>query len=139
MIEILQEFQSKLISNGSPNRIIWLPCSSMLLTSDTLYIRDREPRIETDYLIGTIANALSISDDELTLILVARGAHFSYCSLLLDTFGTDDAELASAHTKIHLWYHPYVTKHELVSSSIAWWRKKVLSKWQISSLDYAFE
>jgi len=69
-------------------------------------------------------------------MLVAASDRESYCTLLMDSFGSDtDREV---YKNIYIWANePYVENFELVTSKFRWF----LCKWKplvLSSLDYAF-
>ena len=134
--EIIQAFKNKLRENNFPESIVWLHGKQLHLTKDGLYLYVGSgfasgPQVETIY--NKFKNDL---DCGATFMLVKTSQETSYCTLLLDSFGSDTGH--EIQPNVYLWVdEPYCKDVKIISKNINWFIIK-RKPYILSSLDYAF-
>jgi len=132
-------FFTKLARGTAITQIVWLPHDDFVYLEDALYVRTgRIPLSSAD-----VERAFSLLSDEdpCTFALVAESDK-AYCTLLMDTFGTDDEETFDSEQNVFYSTDPYIeTSMKFVGGAFEWlWTKQIRGYLgqRLSSLDYAF-
>ncbi|MAP31992.1 MAG: hypothetical protein CMG81_05510 [Marinobacter sp.] len=133
---LLQAFQAELEKNGFSDRIVWLHHDQMHLTKNTLYVYPTNGFPSDNQVIAAYDKQSPKFEFGATVMLVAVSDQESYCTLLMDSFGSDTE--VEIEENIYLWANePYVQYVEFVTGRFQWFlckRKPPV----LSSLDYAF-
>lgn len=136
--EILNKFEETIQSRGFPSNIIWLHWNQMFLTKDKLYINFAKTFPLKEEVIKTFNKNKDKLEWGATLMLVAIEEDISYCTLLLDSYGSDE-DITLEDERLYLWCSPYVKKIVKINSKVEWFvRTKIIRNYILSSLDYAF-
>lgn len=137
MDDIFQIFQDKLAKNGFPEEIVWVHERQVHLTKEKLFIYTSNGFASNKQVKDIFNKYRKKFDCGATLMLVAENDNQSYCTLLMDSFGSD-TEL-EIQPSIYLWVsEPYVERIGFVTNPIKWFFTKRKTH-QLSSLDYAFQ
>ena len=143
MIEItnaLTKFKETIVERGHPPEIVWLHANQLFLNKNKLLnIYANYGFLHEQHVVHTYNKYKNDLECGAALMLVSTDANTSYCTFLVDAFGSDgDIELEEEH--FYLWCDPYVKNFEFITSKYKWFLLKKFSKsnFQISSLDFAF-
>lgn len=134
-----QLFLSKLKAEGFDKPVVWVVGEDVFLTKNKLYLRADFQTASRD----DVARVVAFLDQwEPCTLLHVFSEDRCYCTLLMDTFGTEhESDYVESHNAF-LHTQPYVEKPvERVSSALSWlWLTRITgrSRLQLSSLDYAF-
>jgi hypothetical protein len=132
------EFVSRLRARGTNEALAWLPHEDFAFLGGVLVIRTGTFPVQS----ADVARAHALLRDEpCTFALVAR-SDVAYVTLLMDTFGTDEAADFDASENAYYLVEPYFKGDvKLAGGGLEWfWSKQVLERIRrpLSSLDYAF-
>ena len=136
-IEFLEKFKKELAKRGHPTDIVWLQANQLLMSSKCLYVYSEYGFPYEKHIQRAYEKFEADSECGVVLMLVYENDQTSYCTLLLDSFGSnDDIEIEDG--KYYLWCNPYVKSVKLVHSKLKWlYLEKLTNKRVLSSLDYA--
>lgn len=135
-MELITKFKTELSNNCHPNEIVWLNEERMHLTKSGLLIYLSKSYVSESQIAGiynTYKNKLECGG---TFMLVAVVDDISYCTFLLDSFGSETE--IEPEPNIFIWAEePYVRVVNFVNTPIQWLVSKLKPR-VLSSLDYAF-
>jgi hypothetical protein len=137
--ELFKAFELELFKNGFPNEVIWVDVNQIHYSGDTLYIYPCAG-FPYQFQVQTVFEKYKDKfGDGATLILVAVNNNQSYCTLLMDSFGSDtDYGAKEVDQNTFIWADkPYVNKAQLVFGRLRWFFVKRKAP-RLSSLDYTF-
>ncbi len=137
-ISVIESFISTLKEKGHSGEIVWLQESQMILTKTELNIFIPMKSISSLEVATVYENNGERFECGATLMLVAVANGKNFCTLLMDSFGSD-SEIEVVKGKLYFYCIPYANNVKLTTSKLSWFFLKyfVLTK-AISSLDYAF-
>ena len=139
---LISNWKDMLRARGHSSDLVWLPGESMILRwkqGDNLgrvYIRPVEPPLTEAQIYSALA---LLPDTEPGVFLLVGSADYTYVTLLMDPFGSDDCLFFE---KDNFYFHAERYSNELlfVTSSIQWCWLRIYQRLSphLSSLDYAF-
>ena len=138
IIKALDEFKKEIGRRGHSQQIVWIQASQIWLSKKKLYVFIPSGFPYEFHIERAYKNCEGDLECGATLMLVCEKEGISYCTLLMDSFGSDtDVEFEADN--FYLWCTAYVENFEPVYSSWRWfWLTKIRKNYQLSSLDYAF-
>lgn len=135
--QAIAQFKLEIRKRGHPSNIVWLQLNQMCLSKECLYIYTLNGFPYEKHIVKAYENLEGDLECGATLMLVCTTEDESYCTLLVDSFGsTEDIEFDEG---FFFWCDPYVNNIEFVTSKFRWiYIAKLAKKTVLSSLDYAF-
>ena len=136
--ELLNQFRAEIAERGHPSEIVWLQARQLWLTREGLriFVKNGFPyEFQVEYVYEKCKEDL---DCGAALSLLTTDSKRSYCTLLLDTFGSDD-DVEVIPDELYLSCDPYCSSFRAIHSPCIWFlMTKIRKNWILSSLDYAF-
>lgn len=136
--EIINDFLRITAQRDYAGEVIWLDNKQMLFNGKTLYINTALANLnETD--IERVYDQYSHDlECGATFMLVGILNGKRYCTLLLDSYGSDD-DIEKIEGKLYYHSDPYIKNLIMVPSRLYWiFLKHLIARPRLSSLDYAF-